>query len=62
MKFIMPPERLFHTPMTTVLREDNADDVKDKGYACISHVWGIQKMFTAHELGIKGGIDWKIPL
>jgi len=59
----MPPKRLFHVPsMSTVMYKDNADDVREKGYAAISHVWGFQQMYTADELGINSGIDWKVPL
>ncbi|KAF9431634.1 hypothetical protein BGZ76_011904 [Entomortierella beljakovae] len=58
-----PPKRLFHVPtMTTVLYSDLAVDIKEKGYAAISHVWGEQKKYSTKELGIKGGIDWEIPL
>src|SRR6201996_5274793 len=57
----MPPKRLFHIPsMSTVMYEDVADDIKS--YAAISHVWGDQKMYSAAELGIEDGVDWKIPL
>ena len=60
---LTPPKRLFHVPsMSTVMYVDVADDVGEKGYAAISHVWGDQKMFTADELGINSGVDWKIPL
>src|SRR5690349_22568108 len=60
---LIPPKRLFHVPsMTTVMYKDNADDIKKKGYAAISHVWGEQTMYTASELGVKGGVDWDIPL
>lgn len=60
---LTPPKRLFHVPtMSTVMYEDVADDVKEKGYAAISHVWGEQKMYSIGELGINGGMDWEIPL
>ncbi len=60
---LIPPKRLFHIPsMSTVMYEDVADDVKEKGYAAISHVWGDQTMYDPDELGIKGGADWKVPL
>jgi len=42
--------------------EDNVDDIKNKGYACVSHVWGDQKKYSVDELGIKNGINWEIPL
>jgi hypothetical protein len=42
--------------------DDVVDDVKDKGYVAVSHVWGNQQMFTADELGVKGGVDWMVPL
>jgi hypothetical protein len=60
---LTPPKRLFHIPsMSTVMYEDVADVIKDKGYVAVSHVWGDQKMFTADELGINGGVTWQIPL
>lgn len=64
--FIMsltPPKRLFHVPtMSTVFYGDVADDVKNKGYVAISHVWGEQKAYTPMELQIAGGVNWIIPL
>jgi hypothetical protein len=48
--------------MSTVMYEDVRDDVKKKGYAAVSHVWGKQYPYSAEELGIKGGVTWKIPL
>jgi len=48
--------------MSTVLYKDNADDIKEKGYVAISHVWGNQEEYEPEQLGIKGGINWKIPL
>ncbi|KFH61781.1 hypothetical protein MVEG_12364 [Podila verticillata NRRL 6337] len=60
---LTPPKRLFHVPsMSTVMYKDVADDVKEKGYVAISHVWGSQKMYSADELGINSGVDWKVPL
>lgn len=60
---IIPPKRLFHIPsMSTVIYEDVFDDVKNKGYIAISHVWGEQKKYKPDDLEIVGGIDWKIPL
>jgi len=57
------PKRLFHVPtMSTVFYENVVDDVKKKGYAAISHVWGEQTMYSVDELGVKCGIDWDIPL
>lgn len=51
-----PPKRLFHIPsMTTVMYEG-------EDYACISHVWGKQRMHHAKDLGIRGGVNWKVPL
>lgn len=59
---ITPPKRLFHIPsMSTVMYEDVAVDVREKGYVAISHVWGDQQMYSADELGING-IEWEIPL
>lgn len=59
---LIPPKRLFHIPsMSTVMYEDVADDVKEKGYVAVSHVWGDQKIYSAMELGVNG-VDWKIPL
>jgi hypothetical protein len=48
--------------MSTVMYEDVADDVKEKGYVAISHVWGDQQMYSADKLGILGGVDWRVPL
>jgi hypothetical protein len=60
---LTPPKRLFHVPtMSTVFYENVVDDVKKKGYAAISHVWGEQTMYSVDELGVKCGIDWDIPL
>jgi hypothetical protein len=60
---LTPPKRLFHVPtMSTVMYEDVADDVKEKGYVTISHVWGKRQMYSADELGIKNGVNWEIPL
>lgn len=60
---LTPPKRLFHIPtMSTVMYVDVVDDVKEKGYVAISHVWGDQKLYSADELGILSGVDWKIPL
>jgi hypothetical protein len=60
---LTPPKRLFHVPtMSTVFYRDVADDVAKKGYAAVSHVWGDQQTYSATELGILGGVDWKIPL
>lgn len=51
-----PPKRLFHiSSMTTVMYEG-------EDYACISHVWGKQRMHHAKDLGIRGGVNWKVPL
>jgi hypothetical protein len=61
--FINMPKRLFHIPsMTTVMYENVVDDIANKGYVAISHVWGDQQMYTADELGINNGVDWEIPL
>jgi hypothetical protein len=60
---LTPPRRLFHIPsMTTVMYEDVADDVKEKGYVAVSHVWGTLNMYAANELEIEDGVDWWIPL
>ena len=57
------PKRLFNVvTMKTVFCDDVADDVNEKGYVAVSHVWGDQKKYTADELGIKHGVDWEIPL
>ncbi len=59
----MPPKRLFHVPfMTTFMYEDIAEDVEEKGYVAISHVWGEQQMYSAGQFGINGGVDWEVPL
>ncbi|KAF9341884.1 hypothetical protein BGZ91_011952 [Linnemannia elongata] len=42
--------------------ENVADDVTNKGYVAISHVWGDQQMYSADELGINSGVNWEIPL
>ena len=47
--------------MTTLMYED-ADGVDEKGYAAVSHVWGDQQMYSVDELGINGGVEWKVPL
>lgn len=47
--------------MKTVMYEDVVDDVKEKGYIAISHVWGDQTLYDPEELGIKGGVSWKVP-
>ncbi|KFH61748.1 hypothetical protein MVEG_12418 [Podila verticillata NRRL 6337] len=60
---LIPPKRLFHVPtMSTVMYVDVADDVKKKGHAAVSHVWGNQQMYSADGLGINSGVDWEIPL
>lgn len=60
---LTPPKRLFHVPsMSTVIYGDVVDDIKEKGYAAVSHVWGNQKIYFATELGIIGGVDWEVPL
>jgi hypothetical protein len=60
---LTPPKRLFHVPsMSTVFYKDVADDVKEKGYVAVSHVWGKQKLYEPEKLGILGGINWRIPL
>jgi len=41
---------------------DVADNVKEKGYATISHVWGEQTLYSPEDIGIEAGVDWKIPL
>jgi hypothetical protein len=57
------PKRLFNVfTMSTVMYEDVADDVKEKGYVAISHVWGNQRIYLADDLGVNNGINWGIPL
>lgn len=57
------PKRLFHVPsMSTVMYRDVADDVEEKGYVAVSHIWGEQTLYTPESLGVEGGIDWEIPL
>jgi hypothetical protein len=59
---LTPPKRLFNiTTLSTVMYKDVADDVKEKGYAAISHVWGNQILYPASMFGIVG-VDWDIPL
>lgn len=60
---LIPPRRLFDViNMKTVLYKNVADDVKERGYMCISHVWGDRQMYTANILDILGGVTWLIPL
>ena len=60
---LIPPKRLFHVPsMSTVMYEDVVDDVTEKGYVAVSHVWGEQQPYSADELGINDGVNWEIPL
>lgn len=60
---LIAPKRLFHVPtMSTVLYVDVTDDVKEKGYVAVSHVWGEQKLYSARELNIENGVNWEIPL
>jgi hypothetical protein len=59
---LIPPKRLFNIEtMKTVMYEDVIDDVKENGYIAISHVWGDQTLYDPEELGIKGGVSWKVP-
>jgi hypothetical protein len=62
---LTPPKRLFDINlMKTVMYEDIVDDVKEKGYVAVSHVWGDSKDWTwstAKQMGITG-LDWKVPL
>lgn len=56
------PVRLFNVKtMETVIVDDFPESVKD-GYAAVSHVWGEQTLYSPEDIGIKAGIDWKIPL
>jgi hypothetical protein len=41
---------------------DVADDIREKGYVAVSHVWGDQRMYSADELDILDGVSWEIPL
>lgn len=60
---LIAPKRLFDVvDMKVRLYDDIQDDVKDKGYIIVSHVWGNQNMYNANTLGIVDGVDWKIPL
>ncbi|KFH61746.1 hypothetical protein MVEG_12416 [Podila verticillata NRRL 6337] len=57
------PVRLLDVSLMKVeMYRDIQDDVRKEGYICISHVWGDMKEYSASKLGIKGGVDWKIPL
>lgn len=47
--------------MTTTLFENVANDVTEKGYVAVSHVWGEQKKYPASQFGITG-VNWEIPL
>lgn len=58
---LITPKRLFDiSTMKTMMYEDA--DVEKEGYVAISHVWGVQNIYTAEELGITGGVTWGIPL
>lgn len=59
---LVPPKRLFHVPSMSTVFYENVVDVKEKGYVAVSHVWGDQQMYSVDELGVVGGVDWKIPL
>jgi hypothetical protein len=57
------PVRLFNVKtMSTVLNHDFPESVFENGYAAVSHVWGEQTLYSPEDIGIKAGIDWKIPL
>ena len=59
---LTPPKRLFNVAtLSTVMYDDVVDDVKEKGYVAISHVWGKQNPYPADTFGITG-VDWDIPL
>lgn len=59
---LTPPKRLFNNKSgKTVLYKDNVNDIKEKGYVAISHVWGDQKKYKPEQIGI-GGINWEVPL
>lgn len=59
---LTPPKRLFNiTTLSTIMYKDVVDDVKNKGYVAISHVWGKQTPYPANTFGITG-VDWDIPL
>jgi hypothetical protein len=48
--------------MSTVFYKNVVDDVKEKGYVAISHVWGEQTLYSADKFGINSGVNWIIPL
>ncbi len=57
------PKRLFDIHfMKTVMYDDVKSDVEKNGYVAISHVWGKQKKYWPILLGIRGGVNWNVPL
>jgi len=57
------PVRLFNIKtMQTVIHDDFPKSVFEDGYAAVSHVWGEQTLYSPEDIGIKAGIDWKVPL
>jgi hypothetical protein len=64
--FKMPlaaPKRLFDIDsMETCLHESLGTDVLKKGYVAVTHVWGNQIKYKPEDLGIKGGVNWDVPL
>lgn len=60
---LTPPKRLFDINlMKTVMYDDVKSDVQENGYAAISHVWGKQWKYWPTLLGIRGGVNWNVPL
>jgi hypothetical protein len=60
---LVPPKRLFDVvDMRVRLYDDIQNDVEEKGYVAVSHVWGNQGMYNADTLGIVDGVDWNVPL
>lgn len=57
---IIPPKRLFHIPSITTVMYKNM--IKEQRICCCISQWGKQKMYSADELGINNGVDWRIPL
>jgi hypothetical protein len=57
------PFRLFNIKtMTVVIDHDFPESVFENGYVAVSHVWGEQISHTPESLGVRGGVDWEIPL
>lgn len=57
------PVRLFNIKtMETVIHHDFPKSVLKDGYVAVSHVWGEQTFHNPENLGIKRGVNWRVPL